>query len=163
MPLPPGPSTVIPTTDPAMVKRLERQNRALTLRKEGWSIGDIAAELGVAEGTAREDIKSAIAQIQWNNAEMVAEIRQGILDRNMDMIRSLYEKILVGDVNAQDRVIRINQQLMDLVIGQKLDVTSGGEKLAEPIRHVEVFLAASEPVRNDHLIEGGRIEVTHGD
>jgi predicted transcriptional regulator len=161
MPLPTDPSTLVTTPDAERIKRLERQNRAIALRKEGWSFEDIGVELGVSKDTARNDVKAALELMEWNNAEMIAEIRQGVLDRNMDIIRSLYEKLLAGDLNAQDRVIRVNQQLMDLVIGQKLDVTTGGEKINEPVRHVEVFLSIEPPT--DVIASDERLEITHGE
>lgn len=130
-------------TSALAISREERQVKALKLRKEGWSYRAIGDELGISDDTARNDVLDGLKMIAWTRDEEALEVSQMVKDRNNEIIMQIYEKCLAGDMGAIDRLIKLNDQLLDIVGGRitKHDITSGGKALEVPIHTVEVMLA----------------------
>lgn len=141
---------------PAEIIIAERQLEAMKMRKEGWSYRDIGDHLGISDDTARRDVITALQAIQWTRDEQAVEVREMAMNRNHDAIKAIYERVLSGDVGAIDRLIRLNEQLLDIVGGRtaNLDLTSGGAKLEAPINTIEVLLTHGGPGTAGALPDG---------
>lgn len=147
------------STSPKAIEIAERRVQVLRLRKEGKTYEQIGTELGISDDTARNDCLAAIRSIEWTQEEAAMEVRELVKHRNDELINSLYEKALNGDYGAVDRIIRINEQLLDIVGGKitRHDVTSGGGKLGTSITTVEVILDV-DGTPHKSIVDGPVIE-----
>jgi predicted transcriptional regulator len=133
------------SASPRDLALVERRTSALRLRKEGYSYRDIAKELGVSDDTARNDVLEGLNASRWIKDEEALEVREMAKARNHDAIKAIYDAVLDGDLGAIDRLIKLNDQLLNMVgaLGGRLDVTSGGKPITgpAPVHTIEVHLA----------------------
>ena len=88
--------------------RLWLREKALDLRRAGWSFEDIAAEVGYAnKGSAHRAVKQGIAAITRESATELIELELSRLD---DLLAGLYEQARNGDLFAVDRALKIMDQ-----------------------------------------------------
>lgn len=127
---------------PSALTIAERQRRAMYLRKIGKSYQQIADELLVSVGTVTRDIQEAMNLVKFEGKEEVLEFRRMVIDRNHDAILAIYESVVAGDLLAIDRLIKLNEQLINLVGASvsRHDVTSDGKPLVSSIHTIEVVL-----------------------
>lgn len=128
-------------TDIITINRIERQNKSLTLRKQGLSLQEIASELGVTQDTVMRDIQDGMKLIQWSSAEKALELRTMIEERNNVAIKAIFKAVENADYYAIDRLVKIQDQLLKLLGPAQLDITSGGNPLQAPISVIEVNLS----------------------
>lgn len=136
-------------TDLATIDRIERQNKAMELRRQGLSLDAIAKELHVSHTTVKVDIQEAMKLIQWSTQEKALELRTMIEERNNVAIQAIYKAIQAGDYYAIDRLIKIQDQLLKLLGPSQIDITSGGNPISQGIQTIEVILsdvAKDEPL-----------------
>ena len=92
-------------TTPARIEARERQGKAVTLRKEGYSYSEIAAHLGYNSASAAWDaVKRALAAtIQ----EPCDELRKLELSRLDEMWKTAYKQAMAGEPAAIAACLRI--------------------------------------------------------
>lgn len=88
----------------AAIERSERRSRAVHLRREGLTLREVAAELGVSVYTAWDDTQSAVRDIPKEEADL---LRQQEADRLDALQRAVWEAAIAGDLHAVDRVLKI--------------------------------------------------------
>lgn len=149
------------STSPKAIEIAERRVKVLKLRKEGWTYEKIGNELSISDDTARNDCLEAIRSIEWTAEEAAMEVRELVKHRNDELINSLYEKALNGDYGAVDRIIKINEQLLEIVGGKitRHDITSGGGKIGAAITTVEVILDV-DGTAHKSIIDGSLVAET---
>ena len=104
---------VIPTT--------KKQAQALTLRKAGVSVNDIAMTLGWKSHQAAS--KAISAALKWTVREPADELRTLELARLDDMLKAIANHVQAGNLTAIDRALKIQQRraaLLGLDAPQKL-------------------------------------------
>lgn len=133
----------------------ERAIEALRMRKEGLSYQSIGDLLGVSDDTARRDVLGALKQLEWVRNEEALEVRHMVMERDNDAIRAIYERVIDGDLLAIDRMVKLNDQLLDTVGGKigRMDVTSGGRPL-ESTRIDTIEVVLSVPALPGELEDG---------
>lgn len=78
-----------------------RRSRVLQLRIEQWTYPSIAAELGIAAGTARQDYKRALDQLQAANAALAGKARDLELAKLDAMEQAVWEVLRRRHVTVQ--------------------------------------------------------------
>ncbi len=98
---------------PAVVKNLDRSLAALEMRKQGYSHRQIALALNYKYASmVQRDIKHALKYVLREPAEAVRRIE---LDRLDTMLTVLWPRVLAGNLNAMDRVLRIMEKRSKLL------------------------------------------------
>ena len=111
---------------------VERQTRALELRKAGVSLAAIADELGYANPScAFAAIKTALDKAR---AEPAAELRDIMASRLDEMLTVAYENALQGDVESMMAVLRIEERRARLfgIDRREAPVKATLSKLSQP-------------------------------
>lgn len=95
-------------TSPAAIEVAEKQAMALNLRRAGTTFEEIANQLGYASAAgAHAAVKSALAKTL---REPAAEVRELELARLDNMLESISEAIMSGDLNAIATALRISER-----------------------------------------------------
>lgn len=93
-----------------VAKRQAQQEKALDLRRAGWSLERIGAKLGVTRQRAHQIVGDALASSRAQITAHVDEIRAEELSRLDGMLDKLYPKAARGDLAAADRVLKIAER-----------------------------------------------------
>jgi DNA-binding CsgD family transcriptional regulator len=104
----------------------EREKEALTLRIAGKSLVEIAKELQISESGARSAVERAIRRTELDTAQSVNEYRTVEVSRLDKMQAALWERCLIGEIDAINTVLRIIARRssllgLDLQPGEKHD------------------------------------------
>ena len=120
--------------DSTKAAQAEKAKMALSLRRAGASYEQIAKQLGYRDGAgAFKLIKNAIAAIPKEEVEAVRELE---LSRCDTMLMGIWGKAKEGDLDAIDRVLRIQKRRAE-------------------------YLGLDAPKKQEHTgAEGGPIEVS---
>lgn len=95
-------------TSPYQMEAEERQAAAMELRKRGVSYARIAAELGYASPSgAYEAVKAGMMKTLREPAD---ELRKLEMDRLDDMLESIGEGLLAGDLDSIGMALRIAER-----------------------------------------------------
>jgi hypothetical protein len=116
---------------PRRISAAEKQARALELRKAGYTLVQIADKLGYAsDAGVRKAIRTALEKTVKQPAE---EVRLLIQARNDEMLKAVYPRAKDGDLEAVDRVIKINRETAAIngLISAKVKV--GQDPDADPV------------------------------
>jgi len=117
-----------PKTSKRRLEAVEKQQRALEMRKRGTSFQAIADELGYSNKSgAYKAVMSAIEKMLREPAE---EVRTLELERLDELLSGLWEKAVKGDAAALDRVLRIMERrakYLGLDAPKESNVNVGGE------------------------------------
>lgn len=97
-------------TAPIKISSLEKELRALELRKAGYTLERIRQELGVSIGGVALLIKRGIARLEKLSVEGASEYRRLQLERLDEMLSGCWSQATVGDLNAIDRVLKIEER-----------------------------------------------------
>ena len=93
---------------PGRIDAQEKRARALELRKAGATYDQIAKQVGYSNrGNAQRAVQTALKEI---TAEPAREVLTLELERLDGMLLSLWPQARRGDVNAVDRVLRIQER-----------------------------------------------------
>ena len=142
------------TGDKALVA-LERQRRALELRKAGLGYQAIAARLGYASHSGA--IKAVQTAMRRTLQEPADELRALELARLDDLLRGIWVAARTGNVQKIDRVLRIMQRrasLLGLDAPKKFaDATDQRRRRA---LHTKECIRAEEVCGRDRPAPGGR-------
>jgi hypothetical protein len=87
---------------------LEKERRALEMRRAGADYASIAAQLGYAnKGGAHKAVTSALARTIGETVEDAGELRRVEADRLDRLQLAIWPQAMRGDLNAVDRVLRL--------------------------------------------------------
>jgi hypothetical protein len=118
-------------TSARRIAAAEKQAQALDLRKAGNTLAAIAEKLGYAsEAGARKAIRTALEKTVKQPAD---EVRLLIQARNDDMMQVVYPRAQAGELEAVDRVIKINRETAAIngLVSTKVKV--GQDPQADPV------------------------------
>jgi hypothetical protein len=118
-------------TSPRRISAAQRQARALDLRKCGYTLAQIAEELGYAsDAGVRKALRTALERTVQQPAD---EVRLLIQARNDELLQALYPRALDGELEAVDRVLKINRETAAIhgLIATKVKV--GQDPEADPV------------------------------
>lgn len=127
------------TTNAAKARKLERQQKALELRRMGLGYAEIGAQLGIGKSQSHrlvvEALEDAIAQINLDADHLRAEE----VSRLDGMLRGLWPDARKGNLGAVDRVLKIMERRAKLLgLDAPVKLAHGGDKDAPPIGHNHV-------------------------
>lgn len=110
--------------DRIAIAAAENEKKALGFRKQGMSYARIAEELGFSgPGSAYKSVQRGISNIPREEAEEMRQIEAERLDRAWLAIE---DKVRRGDLNAIDRMIRIQERrarMFGLDMPKKLEMS----------------------------------------
>lgn len=126
-------------TSAAKARKLERQAKALELRRAGLGYVEIAAKIGVGKSQAhrlvQEGLRNAREQIDSEAADLKAED----LSRLDGLLATLWPAARSGALGAVDRVIKILERRAKLLgLDAPVKLAHGGDGAAPPIREEHV-------------------------
>jgi len=124
-------------TTPRSLVALQRQRRAVELRRAGRSYREIAHQVGIGVASAHRLITAAIADVRAIVEDDAAEMRALELSRLDGLLAALWPKARQGNLGAVDRVLRIMERrarLLGLDAPFKVARTNatGGNGAADP-------------------------------
>ena len=95
-------------TSPKFLAKAERAAKALSLRKDGATYEQIAAELGFASrGSAHNAVTAALRKAVVGPAEELREL-EGL---RLDAVQvALWPRVLAGDLEAIGTVVRLSER-----------------------------------------------------
>lgn len=93
-----------------MVLAKDRERECLSLRKAGATYDQIAERVGITREGARGAVARALAALSDVCTEEAKEVRQLELDRLDVMLLGIWDQARRGDVQAIDRVLRIQER-----------------------------------------------------
>lgn len=132
-------------TSTAKVQTLERQKKALELRRMGLGYVEIAEAMGISKSQAQRLVVAALAD---SRAEITAEadgLRAEELSRLDAMLRGLWPDARKGSVSAVDRVLKIMERRAKLLgLDAPLRLAHGGDGDAPPIQSEHGIYAISD-------------------
>jgi DNA-binding CsgD family transcriptional regulator len=97
-------------TAKSMVLAKDRERECLSLRKAGATYDQIAERVGITREGARGAVARALAALSDVCTEEAKEVRQLELDRLDVMLLGIWDQARRGDVQAIDRVLRIQER-----------------------------------------------------
>ena len=109
----------MPRRDQA-AKAAERRAQAFELRKAGASYRSIARALSVNERSTRRYIKHVLDELKRETLNQAADYRALQLERLNDLLFADWKAARAGDLQAQDRVLKIMEREAKL-LGLDLD------------------------------------------
>lgn len=114
---------------------LQRQLKALDLRKQGFSYRAIGEKLDVDFTTAYKDVMKELARLAKERDGKVEELRELELERLDMLIKGLEPMARVGNpgaVNSYLKVMERRAKYLGLDAAEKKDITSNGETITWP-------------------------------
>lgn len=115
-------------------KILERQQKAIELRKSGWTYRAIATKLDIDPAQAFRDVKGAIAELNARKLESADDYRAIELER-LDMLTRGLEPMAavgnIGSVSAYVRVMERRAKLLGLDAPIKQDINVNMSELTD--------------------------------
>lgn len=125
----------------------ERRQRALELRRRGYSYPMIAADIGCSLSTAHTHVKTALQEIVEKTREDAEHVRTVELERLDQMLRGVWDKASDGDPQAVDRVLKVMERrakLLGLDVPTSLDLRNPDGSLTPPTT-IRIVAAGEEP------------------
>jgi len=93
----------------------ERQHRSWALRRQGWSLRDIAAQIGISHEQVRKDLAAVLAMVQAEKAAEAGAYIDMELARYDGMLRALSAKAEDGDVQAIAVALAVSKERRKLL------------------------------------------------
>ena len=145
-----------PKTSVRRLQAVERQRRALELRKAGASFEEIASTLGYAgKSGAYRAVISALKRTLQEPADEVRKLEAARLDRAQ---RAAWERMLAGDLEALGKVLKVMERrakLLGLDAPAKLPLPDPAEEhhygdlLDAKLDRIAASLRANRPAEED--------------
>ena len=112
----PKPGTKKRTKKQATAELVIEQRRAdvVRLRVSGWGIVEIAKHLEVSVGTVHSDLSAVLVRTREQANDSVKVERELSIARLEKAIRKIWPKVERGDLDAIDRLTRLEQRLAKL-------------------------------------------------
>jgi hypothetical protein len=122
-------------TNAARARKLERQGRALELRRMGWGYVEIASALGIGKSQAHRLVKAGLAEAYATVVSEATELRAEELSRLDAMLSGLWPDARKGDVLSVDRVLKIMERRAKLLgLDAPVKLAHGGDPTGAPIK-----------------------------
>lgn len=123
-------------TSAAKARRLERQAKALELRRMGKGYVEIAGLLGIGKSQAHRLVTAGLADARAQVDAEASELKAEEISRLDAMLAGLWPDARKGQQGAVDRVLRIMERRAKLLgLDAPIRVAQGGDKDAPPIQH----------------------------
>lgn len=135
-----------PKNKVGVIEYREKMQRALQLRKAGFSYPAIAEKLGYADHSgAQKIVEKAIKELPKDDAE---DVRQLALEQLLDMWRGLMPRMMKGDPNAVKAGLQVMDK-RDFYLGLDSPTNDGGQadraaKLNEMIQAIHEAAGGSD-------------------
>lgn len=122
-------------TSAAKARTLDRQVKALELRRMGKGYVDIAAALGIGKSQAHRLVRAGLADARDQIAAQADDLRSEEISRLDAMLSGLWPDARKGQQGAVDRVLKIMERRAKLLgLDAPLKLAHGGDKGAPPIK-----------------------------
>jgi hypothetical protein len=106
----------------------EHEEKALELRKKGWSYNEIGAQLGISRVAAFQSVMRVLAAYEDDIKEQVPRVRQLELQRLDSMLTKLQPRINQGDDRAINSALKIGERRAKLMgLDAPVEVSHTGE------------------------------------
>lgn len=138
---------------PYKVRALEQEQRALKLRREGWTFGSIAAQLGVTEVGALQIVQRAMQKIKDENLALAAEEKALTLARFDDALKVAYARM-----NSLDPELSLKGALAVARIETQRANVQGWTKGGVQVNINNVNAQAPEPPPTASSLKGATVE-----
>jgi len=92
------------------INKIERTLQAFNLRKQGYSLREIATDLGVSHETVRKDITEMANQFLEEARDVHGTILAMELSRLDEMTRAIWLDARTGDLKAIETVLKIMER-----------------------------------------------------
>lgn len=123
------------TTSAATARKLERQVRALELRRAGKGYAEIAASLGIGKSQAHRLVRAGLADAAAQIDAEASELKAEEISRLDAMLTGLWPDARRGQQGAVDRVLKIMERRAKLLgLDAPVKLAHGGDKDAPPIK-----------------------------
>lgn len=112
-------------TAPRRVLAAEREQRAVELRKAGYTFRQIGEALGISHVAASKAVRRALKRLNEQTEGETNELRALELERLNALNAAFWAKAMSGDVQAGRLVLRVIEQrarLLDLVPSQAVTI-----------------------------------------
>lgn len=132
-------------TSAAKARTIERQIKALELRRMGKGYAEIAAAIGIGKSQAHRLVKAGLEDAREQIGAESDELRTEEVSRLDGMLSGLWPDARKGHLGAVDRVIKIMERRAKLLgLDAPTKMAHGGDPDAPPIKseHVHVLTDA---------------------
>ena len=124
------------TTSAARARKLERQAKALELRRMGKGYIEIASVLGIGKSQAHRLVQSGLSEARAQIDAEASELKAEELSRLDAMLSGLWPDARKGGQGAVDRVLKIMERRAKLLgLDAPVKLAHGGDKDAPPMQH----------------------------
>jgi len=133
---------------PRRASAAEKRRQAVLMRISGATYEDIGNALGISRQAAYIHVKTALEQTRLQTSEDTEALREIEKERLERMVLALTPKAQKGDTAAVDTVRKLSESLRKLLglnMPERVDVTSGGEKIKSYIGWTPEEWAKDEP------------------
>lgn len=124
--VPPGNSRKRSKTKKATLVAEEKRQKAIDLRRKGYSYREIAAEIGATHGYCYKLVSQALKRIREETNEIAEDARQLELDRLDKLWMHAYQAVEAGDIGAIDKAVKVmdrRSKLLGLDAPARHDIT----------------------------------------
>lgn len=122
-------------TSAARARSLDRQAKALELRRMGKGYTEIARALGIGRSQAHRLVQASLAEAKAQIFTAAADLRAVELSRLDAMLAGLWPDARKGSFGAIDRVLKVMERRAKLLgLDAPLRLAHGGDDEAPPIR-----------------------------
>jgi len=126
---------VVNKTSAAKVRSMERQVKALELRRSGMSYHEIAAALGIGKSQAQRYVQAGLASAREQVAAEASDLRAEEVSRLDGMLRGLWPDARKGHLGAVEKVLKIMERRAKLLgLDAPVRLAHGGDGDAPPIK-----------------------------
>ena len=133
------------TTSAAKATSLDRQIKALELRRMGKGYTEIAAALGIGKSQAHRLVTAALIDARQQVSADANDLRAEELSRLDAMLGGLWADARRGNVSAIDRVLKIMERRARLLgLDAPTRLAHGGDGAAPPIQTENGIYAISD-------------------
>lgn len=102
-------------TPAATAQKLASQEKALSLRRAGYSYSEIASEVGISRASAHRLVSEALHDIREAIDNSAGEMRAEEISRLDALVRAVWPQAIAGDFYAIDRALKIMERRAKLL------------------------------------------------
>lgn len=114
---------------------MERQVKALELRRSGMTYFEIAAALGIGKSQAQRYVQAGLAGAREQVASEASDLRAEEVSRLDGMLRGLWTDARKGHLGAVEKVLKIMERRAKLLgLDAPTRIGHGGDPDAPPIK-----------------------------
>jgi len=126
----------------------EHEEKALELRKKGWSYNEIGAQLGISRVAAFQSVMRVLAAYEDDIKEQVPRVRQLELQRLDSMLTKLQPRINQGDDRAINSALKIGERRAKLMgLDAPVEVSHTGEIQLVPDEQLDAEIRQLASIR----------------